>query len=85
MGRPVDVVVTVCDSAREECPVLLGAALTLHRTFFDPGTVQGAEEDKLEAFRRVPDELRDWVVRTFGPGGLVERRLDERVGGPRTR
>lgn len=52
----VDLVITVCDQARETCPVLPGVR-TLHKSFADP-----AAEDTLEAFRRVRDEIAAWLT-----------------------
>jgi arsenate reductase len=57
-----DVVITVCDNARETCPVFFGAAQQIHRSFEDPAAFQGSEEDRLAAFRRVRDELRIWLA-----------------------
>jgi arsenate reductase (thioredoxin) len=47
-----DLVVTVCDSAAEDCPVWLGKGKKVHHSFFDP-----AKTDKMEDFRRVRDEI----------------------------
>jgi arsenate reductase len=55
-----DWVITVCDHAREVCPVFPGGGKRVHRSFEDPAAV--AEEKKPEAFRRVRDELRKWLV-----------------------
>jgi arsenate reductase (thioredoxin) len=60
-----DLVFTVCDNARETCPVYPGHGQRLHRSFDDPAAVRGSEEDRLAAFRRVRDEIRDYL-RTFG-------------------
>src|SRR5665213_187748 len=58
-GQPFDYVITVCNNARETCPVFFGAAETLHHSFDDPAAVAGSAEERLAAFRRVRDELRD--------------------------
>jgi arsenate reductase len=58
---PFDLVVTVCDSAREACPILPGARKTLHQAFEDPG-LAGDGEDALPVFRRVRDEIRARLV-----------------------
>jgi arsenate reductase len=58
---PFDLVVTVCDSAREACPYLPGAKKTVHRSFEDPAHA-GEGDDALPAFRRVRDEIRDVLV-----------------------
>ena len=56
-----DLVVTVCDSAREACPILPGARKTLHQSFEDPA-LAGDGEDALPVFRRVRDEIRARLV-----------------------
>jgi len=63
-GQPFDYVLTVCDNARECCPIFPSQAKLIHRSFEDPAAVQGSEEARLAAFRRVRDELRDYL-RTF--------------------
>ena len=60
-GRHFDYVLTVCDRARDTCPVFFGAARTLHHSFEDPAAVAGSEEERLRAFRRIRDELRAWL------------------------
>jgi arsenate reductase (thioredoxin) len=50
-------VITVCDAAREVCPVFPGALYQLHWSFEDPATAVGPEEERLEVFRRVRDEI----------------------------
>lgn len=52
-----DIVVTVCDNAREDCPVFTGAKQILHWPFEDPADVTGSEAAKLQAFRRIRDEI----------------------------
>jgi arsenate reductase len=55
---PFDYVITVCDDARDQCPVFLGEVKEqLHIGFADPAAVQGTEEQKLTAFRAVRDEI----------------------------
>jgi len=59
-----DYVVTVCDNARETCPLFPGAAKTMHRSFDDPPALaEGAasEEEALSHYRRVRDEVRAFV------------------------
>lgn len=57
-GLPFDLVVTVCDSAREACPVFPGARKTVHHAFEDPAHA-GEGDDALPVFRRVRDEIRE--------------------------
>ena len=61
-GQAFDYVITVCDNARESCPVFFGPAKRLHHSFDDPAAVNGSEEEKLSVFRRVRDELRDYLA-----------------------
>ncbi len=58
---PFDYVVTVCDSARESCPLFPGKTKVVHRSFADPAAARGGEAEVLAVFRRVRDELRDFV------------------------
>jgi arsenate reductase len=57
-----DLAVTLCDSARESCPVPPRARRVLHRGFPDPAKAEGSVEEVLAAFRRVRDLLRDFVA-----------------------
>ncbi len=52
-----DLVVTVCDSAAEECPVWLGRGKRIHHSFPDPAKVQGSDEEVMNAFRAVRDAI----------------------------
>ena len=58
-GRPVDLVITVCDDARESCPFVPSRRGTIHRAFEDPSAAPEAE--RLAAFRRVRDDLTKWL------------------------
>lgn len=60
-GRQFDYIVTVCDSARDKCPVFPGAAKHMHWGLEDPAAVEGSEDVRLQAFRRIRDELRERV------------------------
>lgn len=53
LGQPFDYVVTVCDQARQSCPVFPGVHESLHWGYEDPAAAVGTEEERLEAFRRV--------------------------------
>jgi arsenate reductase len=57
-GQKFDYIITVCDNARESCPVFFSAAQKLHRDFEDPAALDGSEEERLASFRRVRDQLR---------------------------
>ena len=58
---PFDLVVTVCDSAAEECPLWLGAGRRVHLGFPDPAKATGTEEEVMEAFRRVRDSIDEKI------------------------
>ena len=60
-GRRFDYVLTVCDNARETCPIYPGHANRLHCNFEDPAAVQGSQTERLAAFRRVRDDIRDYL------------------------
>lgn len=60
-GQRFDYVLTVCDNANETCPIYPGHTNRLHHNFEDPAAVQGSAEDRLAAFRRVRDEIRDYL------------------------
>jgi arsenate reductase len=57
-GQAFDYVITVCDNAKQSCPVFPGTTKRIHWSFDDPAAVQGSEEERLGAFRRIRDELR---------------------------
>lgn len=61
LDQPFDVVVTVCDDAREACPVFPGGGRRVHREFRDPALVTGTEVERLTAFREVRDEIERWA------------------------
>ena len=71
-----DLAVTVCDRARQACPIcstdielpssLPKAREVIHRSFEDPAAATGSKEEQLEAFRRVRDETADWISQKFG-------------------
>jgi arsenate reductase len=53
VGQPFDYVITVCDSARQDCPVFPGEGQRLHWGYDDPSAAQGSDEERLRAYRRV--------------------------------
>jgi arsenate reductase len=62
-GQRFDYVITVCDNARETCPVFFAAAEKLHHSFDDPpAPLDGTDEERLTIFRRVRDELRIYLT-----------------------
>jgi arsenate reductase (thioredoxin) len=75
IGRQFDYVITVCDRARQTCPVFPGNHNMLHWGLDDPAEVEGTDEQKLEAFRRTRTEVAT-RLRPF-----VELARRARVGG----
>ena len=63
-GQPFDYVVTVCDNARDNCPVFPAATTRIHWSFEDPAAVEGSEEERMAAFRRIRDQIHA-RVKTF--------------------
>jgi len=62
LGEAWDLVVTVCDAARESCPVFPRTVAKIHVSFDDPADAKGSEEARLGVFRRVRDEIRDRLL-----------------------
>jgi arsenate reductase len=60
-GQEFDYVLTVCDSAKESCPIYPGHANRIHRNFEDPAAVRGSQGERLAVFRRVRDEIREYL------------------------
>lgn len=56
-GVEFDLVVTVCDSAAEDCPVWLGVGKRVHHSFIDPAKAEGTESQQMEVFRQVRDQI----------------------------
>ena len=61
-GTQFDMVTTVCDDAAENCPVWLGGGHKVHVGFEDPARATGSEEERLETFLRIRDDLRQGVL-----------------------
>lgn len=65
VGQNFDYIITVCDNAKETCPVFPGKAERIHQSFDDPPPESvGDYESRIEIFRRVRDEIREWL-KTF--------------------
>ena len=73
-GERFDYIVTVCDEAKEACPYFPGGAQYIHKSFEDPSSFVGNHDEILKRVRKVRDEIKGWVINTFG----LERKLDER-------
>lgn len=73
--RKFDIVVTVCDSAKEACPFFPGKTV-LHKGFVDPASFEGSEEEKLAVFRKVRAEIKNWLFATL-PNNLSKNKQGE--------
>ena len=60
-GQQFDYVLTVCDNAKEICPVFPARTAMIHHSFDDPAALEGSEAERLALFRRVRDEIRDYL------------------------
>ncbi len=75
LDEPFDYVITVCDDANEACPFFPGAKNRLHWSFEDPSRAEGTEEERLEVFRSVRDQIRARIEQE-----LVNRKQSPTAG-----
>ncbi len=64
-GQTFDYVVTVCDNARDNCPVFPAGTERIHWSFEDPAAVEGSESERLAAFRRIRNQIHERVKAFF--------------------
>ena len=64
-GNPPDIIVSVCDTADQNCPVFPGNVQRISMPFDDPYYAEGTEEEIMNEFRRVRDEIRAAIESTF--------------------
>ena len=62
LGQELETVITVCDHANESCPIFPGHTQRLHWPFEDPASVQGTEDQRNDAFRKVRDQIRARII-----------------------
>ena len=62
LDMPLDLLITVCDSARETCPVFPGPVETLHISIPDPAEASGTDEEIMAVFRAVRDDIHEQLV-----------------------
>jgi arsenate reductase len=67
-GEKFDYVITVCDNAREQCPIFPGEVQRIHWSFDDPAAAPGDEAARLSVFRRVRDEINERLQQLFARG-----------------
>jgi arsenate reductase len=61
-GQNFDYVITVCDNAKESCPIFTGNVKRIHWSFADPAEASGDNTERLAVFRRVRDEIREKLL-----------------------
>ncbi len=64
-GLEFDYVVTVCGGEGDVCPFFPRGKKYLHQSFEDPAAVVGTDQDKTDAFRKIRDEIKEWIIETF--------------------
>lgn len=62
INKDFDYIITVCDNAKESCPVFPGSATRIHWSFDDPAAAGGTYDQRLEVFRTVRDQIRQQLV-----------------------
>ncbi len=65
VNAEIDYVLTVCDNAQENCPYFPAKTKVIHHSFEDPAEVQGDEETRVEAFRKIRDEIKKYFENDF--------------------
>ena len=66
LGDKFDLVITVCNRARECCPFFAGAKMVEHKSFDDPDRFMANEEQILVKFRDLRDQIKNWIEERFG-------------------
>lgn len=64
-GQEMDYVVTVCGDSRSACPFFAGGKKYIHQSFDDPSAFEGTEEEKMQRFKTVRDELKEWLEQFY--------------------
>jgi len=73
LGQYIPYIVTVCDNAKERCPIFPRSFKFLHWSFDDPAAAQGSREEKLAVFRRVRDEIAHRIDKELVPSQVTQR------------
>jgi len=72
VGVDLDYVVTVCDNAKEQCPVFPCGAKRIHKSFPDPYFAEGSEQEIMDVFRKVRDKIKAFIETL--PGTLTPEK-----------
>ena len=77
LKKPFDYVITVCDNARESCPLFPGKTKLIHWNLIDPAEIKGTLEEKLFVFREVRDEIQDNILEFIENDDWLKKRSME--------
>lgn len=69
--QEIEIVVMVCDGAHAVCPFFPGGKKTVHQSFTDPSSAVGSEEERIQTFRNIRDEIAEWIDAQVQPGGAL--------------
>jgi len=75
-GIDFDYVITLCDNAKELCPIYPGKTKLIHKPFSDPSMLSGSQEVMTAAFRKVRDQIRDFILTL--PDSLANEKNGEK-------
>ncbi len=68
VGQNFDYVITLCSQADEACPVFFGGTKKIHMGFPDPTATTGTEEDKINTFRKIREQIREQIIKFLSKG-----------------
>jgi arsenate reductase len=77
LAQQIETVITVCGNAEQVCPTFPGQGNRYHWAFDDPAHAMGTDEEKMQVFRRVRDEIRR-VFEAYGAGRRDQAKADAR-------
>jgi arsenate reductase len=60
--KEFDYIITLCSSAAQNCPVFCGKGIKMHHGFDDPAAATGSDQEVLASFRKVRDEIKDFIL-----------------------
>ena len=63
IGQKFDYIITVCDNAKQNCPMFPGNSKKIHWNLKDLAEIEGAEEKKLIIFRKIRDQIREYILK----------------------
>jgi len=62
LGQSFDYVITLCDSAKQSCPIFTGKCKKIHWSLEDPAQTRGTEEEKIRVFRKVRNQINEHIL-----------------------